>query len=152
MVAQAALVFCTVAKYFNSARTKSHISVIMSSDSPSLLQTTIPLVGYDVPDEARPGKISPTTPPPPPTPSPSPIGPVTIKLLNDDIADTEVIENDAVPMAQTDLPAPEPRPKIGRNGIDSDSKKKPVARANDDDSCVVDCIYFTQQCCECIIL
>ena len=117
-------------------------SVIMSSDSPSLLQTTIPLVGYDVPDEARPGKISPTTP--------SPIGPVTTKLLNNDTADTEMIEN-AVPVAQADLPAPEPRPKIERNGIDSDSKKKPVARANDD-SCVVDCIYFTQQCCECIIL
>ncbi|XP_076681031.1 uncharacterized protein LOC143375606 isoform X4 [Andrena cerasifolii] len=139
-------------RFKNPLPQRGSYDVIMSSDSPSLLQTTIPLVGYDVPDEARPGKISPTTPPPPPTPSPSPIGPVTIKLLNDDIADTEVIENDAVPMAQTDLPAPEPRPKIGRNGIDSDSKKKPVARANDDDSCVVDCIYFTQQCCECIIL
>ncbi|XP_076662114.1 uncharacterized protein LOC143365634 isoform X2 [Halictus rubicundus] len=39
--------------------------------------------------------------------------------------------------------------RIQRNGLDTD-KKKPVVRRNDN-SCVVDCIYFTQQCCECVI-
>ncbi|XP_053987156.1 uncharacterized protein LOC128891817 isoform X2 [Hylaeus anthracinus] len=114
-------------------------SVIMSSDSPSPLQTSIPLVDYDVPDEARSGKVTPTTP----------TIPVTTKLLNNDTTDTETIEN-AVPIAQTVLPVPEPRPKIERNGIDSETKKS--VTQPDDDSCVVDCIYFTQQCCECMIL
>ncbi|XP_076755062.1 uncharacterized protein LOC143425890 isoform X1 [Xylocopa sonorina] len=112
--------------------------VITSSDSPPPLQTSIPLVDYDMPDEARPGKITPT----------APTAPMTSKLLNAD-TDTETIEN-AVPIVQRVLPAPEPQPKIERNGIDSE-KKKPVAQA-ENDSCVVDCVYFTQQCCECVIL
>ncbi|XP_076242266.1 uncharacterized protein LOC143184129 isoform X2 [Calliopsis andreniformis] len=118
-------------------------SVIMSSDSPPPLQTSsIPLVDYDVPDEARPGKVTPTTP--------TSIGPMTSKLLNSDNSDAETIEN-MVPIAQTVLPVPEPQPKIEKNGIDSDMREKTVTRT-DDDSCVVDCIYFTQQCCECIII
>ncbi|KAF3425477.1 hypothetical protein E2986_03672 [Frieseomelitta varia] len=112
-------------------------SVIMSNDSPPPLQTSIPLVDYDIPDEARPGKITPTTP----------TTPVTNKLLNVD-TDTEMIEN-AVPITQTVLPVPEPQPKIERNGIDSEATK-PVTQP-ENDSCVVDCIYFTQQCCECVI-
>ncbi|CAK9801310.1 hypothetical protein ANTPLA_LOCUS2762 [Anthophora plagiata] len=112
--------------------------VIMSSDSPPSFQTSIPLVDYDVPDEARLGKITPTTP----------TTPVTSKLLNAD-TDTETIEN-AGPIAQTVLPVPEPQPKIERNGIDLETKK-PVTQP-ENDSCVVDCIYFTQQCCECVIL
>ncbi|XP_043514913.1 uncharacterized protein LOC122531227 isoform X1 [Frieseomelitta varia] len=111
--------------------------VIMSNDSPPPLQTSIPLVDYDIPDEARPGKITPTTP----------TTPVTNKLLNVD-TDTEMIEN-AVPITQTVLPVPEPQPKIERNGIDSEATK-PVTQP-ENDSCVVDCIYFTQQCCECVI-
>ncbi|XP_043599961.1 uncharacterized protein LOC122575285 isoform X2 [Bombus pyrosoma] len=113
-------------------------SVIMSNDSPPPLQTSIPLVDYDVPDEARPGKITPTTP----------TTPVTNKLSNAD-TDTEMIEN-AVPITQTVLPVPEPQPKIEKNGIDSEATK-PVTQP-ENDSCVVDCIYFTQQCCECVIL
>ncbi|XP_033365133.1 uncharacterized protein LOC117242511 isoform X1 [Bombus vosnesenskii] len=112
--------------------------VIMSNDSPPPLQTSIPLVDYDVPDEARPGKITPTTP----------TTPVTSKLSNAGI-DTEMIEN-AVPITQTVLPVPEPQPKIERNGMDSEATK-PVTQP-ENDSCVVDCIYFTQQCCECVIL
>ncbi|XP_076292575.1 uncharacterized protein LOC143214908 isoform X2 [Lasioglossum baleicum] len=51
------------------------------------------------------------------------------------------------PQSQTD---PESRlSRVQRNGLDTD-KKKPVVRRNDN-SCVVDCIYFTQQCCECVI-
>ncbi|XP_076625694.1 uncharacterized protein LOC143344029 isoform X2 [Colletes latitarsis] len=114
-------------------------SVIMTSESPSPLQTSMPLVDYDVTDDARSGKITPT----------APTIPVMSKLLNSGTTDTETIEN-AVPIAQTVLPVPEPRPKIERNGIDSETKKS-VAQPNDD-SCVVDCIYFTQQCCECMIL
>lgn len=40
--------------------------------------------------------------------------------------------------------------RVQRNGFDTDKKKTPVVRRNDN-SCVVDCIYFTQQCCECVI-
>ncbi|XP_012149634.1 uncharacterized protein LOC100881840 isoform X2 [Megachile rotundata] len=122
---------------YNAVRIK-RASVIMSSDSPPPLHTSISLVDYDVPDEARPGKITPTTP----------TTPVTNELLNTD-PDTEMIEN-AVPIAQTVLPVPQPQPKIERNGIDAE-KKKPVTQP-ENDSCVVDCIYFTQQCCECVIL
>ncbi|XP_026667126.1 uncharacterized protein LOC108622227 isoform X2 [Ceratina calcarata] len=110
--------------------------VIMSSDSPPPLQTSIPLVDYDVPDEAGLGKITPTTP----------TTPVTSKLLNAVDTDIETIEN-AVSIAQAVLPVPEPRPKIERNNIDATDNKKPVGQP-DNDSCIVDCIYFTQQCCE----
>ncbi|PBC29343.1 hypothetical protein APICC_09190 [Apis cerana cerana] len=109
--------------------------VIMSSDSPPPLQTSVPLVDYDIPDEACSGKITPTTP----------TIPVTNKLLN---TDAETIEN-AVPITQAVLPVPEPQPKIERNGFDSEATK-PIAQS-ENDSCVVDCIYFTQQCCECAL-
>lgn len=51
------------------------------------------------------------------------------------------------PQTQTDS---EPRlSRVQRNGFDTDKKTSAVRR--NDNSCVVDCIYFTQQCCECVI-
>lgn len=113
--------------------------VMISSDSIPLSQASIPLVDYDVPDEGHPGKISPTS-------STTPVA--TQPLTNDDV-DTETIEN-AVPIVEKVLPSPETLPKIQRNGVSLESKK-PVGQL-EDDSCVVDCIYFAQQCCECAIV
>ncbi|XP_031845971.1 uncharacterized protein LOC116432775 isoform X2 [Nomia melanderi] len=149
--------------------------VIVTGDSTTLqTRNSIPLVDYDVPDHACLGKITsatPTTPTTPNTPS------ATSKPLNSnfdstDTTDTETIENDTVctvPISRSILTESEResdsslhlrspsqpeiqseiQPKIEKNGIDAD-EKKPVVRPNDN-SCIVDCIYFTQQCCECVI-
>ncbi|KAG7202386.1 hypothetical protein KM043_018703 [Ampulex compressa] len=109
--------------------------VIMSGDSPSSLQASLPQVGYDMPDEGQLGKITPTTPPTPGTPT-------NLKALE---ADTEKIE-EAVAFVQTTFPSPEPRPRIEKNGIDLEIgiTTKPIEEP-DNDACLVNCLYFAQQ-------
>lgn len=117
---------------------------MMSGDSspPPLRVSVPPSPGFDIPDEARPGKTTPT-----PTPTPT----STSKSLRP--ADTEAIE-EAVPIIEKILPAPEPRPTIEKNGKSYDTLdgKKLIDYDKEDDACVVKCISFTQQCCECTIL
>ncbi|XP_066600445.1 uncharacterized protein [Prorops nasuta] len=107
--------------------------VMLSSDSPPPMTTSLAPVGFDMPDEARPGKITPTKP----------------------LGDSEVIE-EAVPITKKKLPSPEPQPKVHRNGLDVDhdvsSTKKLHQDDEENDRCIVDCVYYVQRCCECTIV
>ncbi|XP_012286940.1 uncharacterized protein LOC105703260 isoform X4 [Orussus abietinus] len=112
-------------------------SVMMSGDSPPPLHASTSFSALDGPDDSR-GKITP---------------PLDTSL-DKPSTDTEMdVSKEEVPIIQTTVPAPEPRPKIEKNGFDRDmiDGKKPVHDV-DDDSCLIKCVYFTQQCCECRIL
>lgn len=111
--------------------------VMVSGDSPPPMQASLPLVDYDATDEATVEKGNSTL---------QPLTALTTKLLTSD-ADAETIETIAQ-VTENVLPVPEPKPVMEKNGIDA---KKPATYV-DDNSCVIDCIYYTQQCCECIIL
>jgi len=97
--------------------------------------------GFDVLDDARLGKVitTPVTSSKPPS-----------KLPTADAAkdNTEEIE-EAVPIVQKTLPTPEPKPEIEKNGFDVNAKKSPD---EPDDACLINCIYYTQQCCDCTIV
>ncbi|XP_012286939.1 uncharacterized protein LOC105703260 isoform X3 [Orussus abietinus] len=111
--------------------------VMMSGDSPPPLHASTSFSALDGPDDSR-GKITP---------------PLDTSL-DKPSTDTEMdVSKEEVPIIQTTVPAPEPRPKIEKNGFDRDmiDGKKPVHDV-DDDSCLIKCVYFTQQCCECRIL
>ncbi|XP_074100771.1 uncharacterized protein LOC141528558 isoform X1 [Cotesia typhae] len=122
-------------------------SVMMSGDSPGLDSRSIP-ASYDLPDDARPGELPPVIPL-------SSTG--KLSHSNHD-SGSETIEEVTTIVKKT-LPSPEPRPKIyQKNGIDSDNNNKlklenKFAENNkeDNDACV-NCLYYTQQFCECVIL
>lgn len=112
-----------------------------SGDSSPPPQASIPSsADFDVLDDARLEKVinAPVTSMKPPS---KPNADVTKD-------DTEEIE-EAVPIVQKTLPTPEPKPEIEKNGFDVKAKKSPD---EPDDACLIDCIYFTQQCCDCTIL
>lgn len=110
-------------------------SVIMSSGEPSPpAQASISTTSFDVLDDARLVNTVPVTSQPA-----KPSG---------DIADTEAIE-EAVPIVQTTLPVPQSKPEVERNGLDVDTKKSPDEQ---DVSCLINCLYYTQQCCDCTIV
>ncbi|XP_033223705.1 uncharacterized protein LOC117177237 isoform X3 [Belonocnema kinseyi] len=115
--------------------------VMMSGDSPPPLQSSIP-PGFDMPDEMRHGKITPTE---------TPLIPMKPRKNNGEIPNEDIEE--AVPIVKT-LPMPEPQPKVERNGgFDYDhTDGKQLVNDVEDDACFVKCIYFTQQCCECTVL
>ncbi|XP_014484163.1 PREDICTED: uncharacterized protein LOC106749330 isoform X2 [Dinoponera quadriceps] len=121
-------------------------SVIMSSgDSSPPAQATISTSGFDVPDDARLAKISPTT-----TPSPTTSAKISKAADHETLnTDVEAIE-EAMPIVQKTLPVPELPAKIERNGFDMDVRKTLDER--EEDMCLIDCIYYTQQCCNCTIL
>lgn len=73
-----------------------------------------------------------------------PTKPVVSPTVN---TDADAIE-EAVPIVQTTLPVPESEPKIEKNGIEMKTKKSD--EPNDD--CLINCIYYTQQCCDCTIV
>ncbi|OXU28302.1 hypothetical protein TSAR_000140 [Trichomalopsis sarcophagae] len=139
--------------------------VMMSADSSPTLQASLPSPNYvDLPDEPRPGKITPTTPATNTTnSSPSPRASKsddTGGKSSPEVDEEEAIE-EAVPIVRTTLPSPEPRPLIERNGykdhdrvdgINGIKQKPPQQHDVDDDSCLIKCVYFTQQCCECTIV
>ncbi|XP_072764461.1 uncharacterized protein [Anoplolepis gracilipes] len=109
-------------------------SVIMSSGEPSSpAQASISTTSFDVLDDAR--LVNSTITSQPAKPS-------------GDNTDTEAIE-EAVPIVQTTLPMPESKPEIEKNGLDVDTKKSPD---EPDVSCLINCIYYTQQCCDCTIV
>lgn len=120
---------------------------MMSGDSPGLDSRSIP-ASYDLPDDARPGELPPVIPL-------SSTG--KLSHSNHD-SGNETIEEVTTIVKKT-LPSPEPRPKIyQKNGIDSDNNNKlklenKFAENNkeDNDACV-NCLYYTQQFCECVIL
>lgn len=109
-----------------------------SSDPSSPAQASISTTGFDVLDDARLEKIN--------------ITPVTSQLTKAVVSptmntDADAIE-EAVPIVQTTLPMPELEPKIEKNGIEK--TKKSSDEPNDD--CLINCIYYTQQCCDCTIV
>ncbi|XP_011250835.1 uncharacterized protein LOC105248013 isoform X2 [Camponotus floridanus] len=108
--------------------------VIMSSGEPSPpAQTSISTTSFDVLDNARLVNSAPITSQP-------------AKPSGDNTEDTEAIE-EAVPIVQTTLPAPQSKPEIEKNGLDT--KTSPD---ESDVSCLINCIYYTQQCCDCTIV
>lgn len=63
-----------------------------------------------------------------------------------DLTDPEAIE-EAVPMVhETELVETQSKMK---NGIDIDKRKEPFEEHEDD--CLINCIYYTQECCLCTI-
>ncbi|XP_057334642.1 uncharacterized protein LOC130673591 isoform X2 [Microplitis mediator] len=120
--------------------------VMMSGDSPGLDSRSIP-ASYDLPDDARPGEL-------PPVITLSSTG--KLSHNNHDHPDNEMIEE--VATVKKTLPSPEPRPKIHQNGKDSENNNKfklenKFAENNkDDNDACVNCLYYTQQLCECVIL
>lgn len=114
----------------------------MSSGDPSSpAQASISATSFDVLDDARLGKINLT----PVTSQPTKPG-VVAPNVN---PDADAIE-EAVPIMQTTLPVPESEPKVEKNGIEVKTKKKPTDEPNDE--CLINCIYYTQQCCDCTIV
>lgn len=115
------------------------------SSPPVQASSMISSTGFDVTDEARLAKVSPTT-------TPSSITPEKIsKPVENEIpdADVEAIE-EAMPIVQKTSPVPESPPKIERNGFNMDTRKTLDER--EENMCLIDCIYYTQQCCNCTIL
>ncbi|XP_058807876.1 uncharacterized protein LOC131673695 isoform X3 [Phymastichus coffea] len=144
--------------------------VMMSTDTSPTLTASLQSAGYvELPDEPRPGKITPTTPTTNTTnSSPSPRA-ATSRSNGGSSSheEEEVIEEAEVPIVRTTLPSPEPRPLIEHNGYKEHDRLDGVAMANsnglkkpafqerrdvDEDSCLIKCVYFTQQCCECVIV
>ncbi|XP_043286320.1 uncharacterized protein [Venturia canescens] len=127
--------------------TSKNNSVMRSGDSPPPLQASIPSA-YDVPDDAGlNGRV---------TISSSPAITTSIKPLRSESGDSdaEVISiEEAVPIVHKTLPSPEPQPKIEKkNGYDSMYMDEKKLVDPDDDPCIVKCVYFAQQLCECTIM
>ena len=136
---------------------------MMSSDSLPRVQT-VPSPGYiELPDEPRPGKITPS--------SGASGSPRTSKSEGAAGSSPELEEAIEEAIVRTSLPSPEPRPPTEqhhqRNGykdydrVDASIglkpappavKQPPGQRDVDEDSCLIKCVYFTQQCCECTII
>ncbi|XP_011636638.1 uncharacterized protein LOC105426909 isoform X1 [Pogonomyrmex barbatus] len=116
-------------------------TVMMSStDSSSPAQASISATNLDMVDHARLGKIN--------TTSLTTSQPLKSEVKPLAKADTDVIE-EAVPIVQTTLPVPESEAKIEKNGLDFNAKK---STNEPDDECLINCIYYTQQCCDCTIV
>lgn len=109
----------------------------MSSSDPSSPQASISTTSFDVLDNARLEKINVT-----------PVTSQPTKSMISSTVNTDTIE-EAVPIVQTTLPVPELEPKIEKNGIEMKTKKK-SDEPNDD--CLINCIYYTQQFCDCTIV
>lgn len=113
---------------------------MVSGDSPPPMTTSIP-PGFDISEDMRPGKTTPTN---------IPLTPLKSYKTNGDVPNEDIEE--AVPIVKC-LPVPEPQPKIEKNCFDYDhTDGKQLVGDVEDDACFVKCVYFTQQCCECTIL
>ncbi|XP_012218198.1 uncharacterized protein [Linepithema humile] len=128
--------------YTQETSSRSGSSVIMSSgdSSPPPQASISSSAGFDVLDDARLEKVMIT-----PVTSTKPPSKPTADAAKDN---TEEIE-EAVPIVQKTLPTPEPKPEIEKNGFDVNAKKSPN---EPDDACLINCIYYTQQCCDCTIV
>ncbi|XP_071566669.1 uncharacterized protein [Temnothorax nylanderi] len=135
------IVYADVYTQRTPSTSEHELSVIMSSseDPSSPAQTSIATTGFDVLDDARLAKINMT-----PVTS-QPTKPVVSPTLN---TDADAIE-EAVPIVKTTLPKPELELKIEKNGIEKKTKQSPN-EPNDD--CLINCIYYSQQCCDCTIV
>ncbi|XP_011691227.1 PREDICTED: uncharacterized protein LOC105452082 isoform X5 [Wasmannia auropunctata] len=114
--------------------------VIMSNDPSTPAQASISATSFDVLDDARLEKINMTPVMAEPTKA------VVSPTVN---TDADVIE-EAVPIVQKILPVPEVEPRVEKNGIEMKTRKKSPDEPNDE--CLINCIYFAQQCCECTIV
>ncbi|XP_011879714.1 PREDICTED: uncharacterized protein LOC105568557 isoform X4 [Vollenhovia emeryi] len=115
---------------------KTRCVMMAPTDDSSPAQASISTRGLDVLDDARLNKFSLTSQPTKPAASP---------IVD---TDADAIE-EAVPIVQTKLPVPESEPKIEKNGIERKPKKP---RDEPNDECLINCIYYTQQCCDCTIV
>ncbi|XP_011691216.1 PREDICTED: uncharacterized protein LOC105452082 isoform X1 [Wasmannia auropunctata] len=115
-------------------------AVIMSNDPSTPAQASISATSFDVLDDARLEKINMTPVMAEPTKA------VVSPTVN---TDADVIE-EAVPIVQKILPVPEVEPRVEKNGIEMKTRKKSPDEPNDE--CLINCIYFAQQCCECTIV
>ncbi|XP_036144174.1 uncharacterized protein LOC105832595 isoform X3 [Monomorium pharaonis] len=111
---------------------KTRCVIMSSSDPSSPTQASISTTSFDVLDDARLEKIN--------------VTPVTSQPTKSAIVNTDAIE-EAVPIVTT-LPVPELEPKIEKNGIEVKTKKSNESN----DECLINCIYVTQQCCDCTIV
>ncbi|XP_011171358.1 centrosomal protein of 97 kDa isoform X3 [Solenopsis invicta] len=133
------IVYADVYTQETPSTSEHELSVMMSSSDPSSpTQASISTTSFDVLDDARLEKIN--------------VTPVTSQLTKPVISpavntDADAIE-EAVPIVQTTLPVPESVPKLEKNGIEVKTKKSPD---EPNDECLINCIYFTQQCCDCTI-
>ncbi|XP_011636641.1 uncharacterized protein LOC105426909 isoform X3 [Pogonomyrmex barbatus] len=119
---------------------KTKCVMMSSTDSSSPAQASISATNLDMVDHARLGKIN--------TTSLTTSQPLKSEVKPLAKADTDVIE-EAVPIVQTTLPVPESEAKIEKNGLDFNAKK---STNEPDDECLINCIYYTQQCCDCTIV
>ncbi|XP_018403022.1 PREDICTED: uncharacterized protein LOC108779948 [Cyphomyrmex costatus] len=135
------IVYADVYTQETPSTSEHELSVIMSSDDQSSpTQASISTTSFDVLDNARLEKIDIS-----PIITSQPTKTVVSQVTN---TDADVIE-EAVPIVQTTLPMPELQPKIEKNGIEMKTKKS-SDEPNDD--CLINCIYYTQQCCDCTIV
>ncbi|XP_070510782.1 uncharacterized protein [Cardiocondyla obscurior] len=115
-------------------------SVMTSNDPSSPTQASISTTDFDVVDDARIAlekrldKLS--------------INAITSQPTKPATMNTDEIEEE-VAIMQTTLPKPEMKPKVEKNGIETKTKKSPD---EPNDECLINCIYYTQQCCDCTIL
>lgn len=109
---------------------------------------TISSTGFDVPDDARLQKITSTKASSPTASEKTPTPGDNENAIPS--ADVEAIE-EATPIVQKTLPVPESTPKIERNGFDMDTRRT-LNDHEEPDIWLIDCIYYTQQCCTCTIL
>ncbi|XP_011879717.1 PREDICTED: uncharacterized protein LOC105568557 isoform X5 [Vollenhovia emeryi] len=124
-------------RFKNTLWQRGSYDVMMApTDDSSPAQASISTRGLDVLDDARLNKFSLTSQPTKPAASP---------IVD---TDADAIE-EAVPIVQTKLPVPESEPKIEKNGIERKPKKP---RDEPNDECLINCIYYTQQCCDCTIV
>ncbi|XP_012529148.1 uncharacterized protein LOC105832595 isoform X2 [Monomorium pharaonis] len=127
------IVYADVYTQETPSTSEHELSVIMSSSDPSSpTQASISTTSFDVLDDARLEKIN--------------VTPVTSQPTKSAIVNTDAIE-EAVPIVTT-LPVPELEPKIEKNGIEVKTKKSNESN----DECLINCIYVTQQCCDCTIV
>lgn len=117
---------------------------MMSSSDPSSPQASISTKGFDVLDDARSEKINTT---------PVTSQPTKPEKISGASTDADAIE-EAVPIVKTTLPVPELGAKIEKNGIEMKKKRKKKKKSPDEpnDECLINCIYYSQQCCDCTIV
>jgi len=113
--------------------------MMSSGDTTPQAQASISSTGFDMVDDARLDKKDQTI-----------IGLTSMKPAKSAevaVTDPEAIE-EAASIRETRFTKPKTKPKM-ENGIDIEKDKEPRQQIEDD--CLINCIYYTQECCSCTI-